>query len=74
MSETVNNVNTIVSYNGDYILAIADDPAIGYYLVKAKTLNKLGTVVALKSEKPSETPMPLGADDLNSSYPPSCKP
>ena len=65
VSETVNNVNTIVSYNGDYILAIADDPAIGYYLVKAKTLNKLGTVVALKSEKPSETPMPLGADDLN---------
>lgn len=65
VSETVNNVNTIVSYNGDYILAIANDPAIGYYLVKAKTLDKLGTVVALKSEKPSETPMPLGADDLN---------
>ncbi|KDS70590.1 hypothetical protein M092_2690 [Parabacteroides distasonis str. 3776 D15 iv] len=65
VSETVNNVNTIVSYNGDYILAIADDPAIGYYLVKAKTLDKLGTVVALKSEKPSETPMPLDADDLN---------
>ena len=65
VSETVNNVNTIVSYNGDYILAIANDPAIGYYLVKAKTLDKLGAVVALKSKKPSETPMPLGADDLN---------
>ncbi|MDD2952245.1 MAG: DUF6383 domain-containing protein [Parabacteroides sp.] len=65
VSETVGSTKTIVSYNGDYILAIAKDPTIGYYLVKAKSLAKLGTVISLKNEAPSSTPMSLKAADLN---------